>query len=146
MERYIIDEGHTVSRMSADYGYDLLMVTFDEHGYAEPGLVFFQLKASESFSRSGENYFYDLSVRDYNLWRIERLPVVLVLYDAGTRRAYWVHVQDFFAEQTRQPRKKAKTVRVLVHRRKRLNGRAIETIRAIKAPVAVRLVESPSDV
>jgi hypothetical protein len=43
VERMILHEGHTVQRWLSDYGYDLAMVTFDEQGYAEPGLVFFQL-------------------------------------------------------------------------------------------------------
>jgi hypothetical protein len=145
VERFIIDEGHTVSRMANDYGYDLLMMTFDEKGYAETGLVFFQLKASGTLSRSGEKYCYDLDIRDYNLWKNERLPVILVLYDAEQRRAYWVHVQTYFESQTRRPRKKSKTIRVLFRRQQILNHRAIRMIRAMKAPVAVRLVEEPSD-
>jgi hypothetical protein len=73
------------------------------------------------------------------------LPVILVLYDAGARRAYWVHVQGYFKDRSRRPRKNAKTVRVLIGRRQALNHKAIRTMRALKAPVAVRLVEEPSD-
>ena len=144
VERAVIDAGHVVQRVASDYGCDLTMMTFDDEGYAEPGLAFLQLKASERLPVSGENYFYDLDVRDYNLWRRERLPVILVLFDATTRRAYWVHTQRYF-ENRAQPRKKAKTVRVLIGRRQVLNRRAIGTIRALKAPVAVRLVEEPRD-
>jgi hypothetical protein len=54
VERFIIDEGHTATRMPNDYGYDLLMMTFDEKGHAEPGLVFLQLKASDSLARGGK--------------------------------------------------------------------------------------------
>ena len=32
-ERFIIDEGHTTQRLENDYGYDLLLFTFDEQGY-----------------------------------------------------------------------------------------------------------------
>src|SRR6516165_12271269 len=39
VERYIIDEGHTAQRVEKDYSYDLFLFTFDEQGYAEPGLV-----------------------------------------------------------------------------------------------------------
>ena len=87
VERFIIDEGHTAQRLTADYGYDLVMMTFDEQGYAEPGLVFFQFKASEALARSGENYAFDLDIRDYNLWKVERFPVILILFDATKRRS-----------------------------------------------------------
>ena len=43
VEGFIIDEGHTAQRVEKDYGYDLLLFTFDEQGYAEPGLVCLQL-------------------------------------------------------------------------------------------------------
>src|SRR6266478_1175045 len=35
VERFIIDEGHTAQRQESDYGYDLILSTFDEQGYAE---------------------------------------------------------------------------------------------------------------
>lgn len=145
IERFILDEGHAVTRVPSDYGYDLLMMTFDDEGYAETGLIFLQLKASEALTRSGANFAFDLDVRDYNLWRSEQLPVILVLFEAGTRRAYWVHVQRYFADGAKRPRKQAKTVRVLVERRQVFGRRAVRAIRALKTPVAVRLVE-PTDV
>lgn len=36
MERFIVDEGHTAQRVESDYGYDLVLTTFDEEGYPEP--------------------------------------------------------------------------------------------------------------
>ncbi len=32
VERFIIDEGHTVQRLAPDYGYDLIPFTYDEEG------------------------------------------------------------------------------------------------------------------
>jgi hypothetical protein len=105
VERFIIDEGHTAQRLEKDYGYDLLLFTFDEQGYVEPGLVSLQLKASESLGRSGTDYVFDLDIRDYNLWMMDRMPVVLVLFDASRRRAYWLYVQDYFrADPARRPK------------------------------------------
>jgi Domain of unknown function (DUF4365) len=145
VERFIIDEGHTVTRMANDYGYDLLMMIFDETGHAETGLIFLQLKASETLTRSGENYFYDLDIRDYNLWKSERLPVILVLSDAEKRQAFWVHVQRYFENRTHRPRKKAKTIRVLISRKQVFNHKAFQAIRALKAPVTVGLVEASDE-
>jgi hypothetical protein len=90
VERFIIDEGHTAQRLAPDYGYDLILFTFDEEGYAEPGVAFLQLKASEALTPSGAHFVFDLDIRDYNLWMAEDAPVFLVLFDATRRRAYWL--------------------------------------------------------
>src|SRR5438445_10924315 len=99
VERFIIDAGHTAQRIEKDYGYDLLLFTCDEQGYAEPGLICLQLKASESLQAVGSDYLFDVDVRDYNLWMLEEMPVVLVLFDASRRRAYWLAIQPYFSEQ-----------------------------------------------
>src|SRR5688572_27519950 len=66
VERYIIDEWHTPHRVVSDYGYDLIVVTYDANGYAEPGSILIQLKASGSLEQSGTDYVYDVDIRDYN--------------------------------------------------------------------------------
>ncbi len=43
VERFIVDAGHTAQRVEYDCGYDLLVSTFDEEGYEEPGLIYLQL-------------------------------------------------------------------------------------------------------
>jgi hypothetical protein len=132
VERFIIDAGHTVQRVEKDYGYDLLLFTFNEQGYAEPGLAFLQLKASETFEPSGNDVAFDLDVRDYHLWMMNRMPVVLVLFEASRRRAYWLHVQAYFqAHAARRPRPGARTVRVRVPTRQLLNRRAIARMRRL---------------
>jgi hypothetical protein len=109
------------------------MSTFDEDGYAEPGSVYFQLKARETLEQSGTDYVYDLDIRDYNLWVREKMPVIFVLFDASRRRAYWLHVQQFFkAEVHRQPEKGAKRVRIRIPKRQVVNSRAITKMRNIK--------------
>src|SRR6476620_11209808 len=114
-EGFILEEGYTAQRLGSDYGYDLAMFTFDEQGYVEPGLVLFQFKAAEALSVVGSDFVFDLDIRDYNLWMVEEMPVILILYDATRKRAYWLSVQKYFsADATRLPRKDAKTVRVRV--------------------------------
>src|SRR5438445_12341420 len=88
VERFIIDEGHTAQRLEKDYGYDLLLFTYDDQGYVEPGVAFLQLKASETLTKSESHYEYDLDIRDYNLGMAEDTPVFLVLFDAMRRRRY----------------------------------------------------------
>ena len=87
VERFIIEEGHTVQRLGSDYGYDLHLTTYDGQGYIEPGPAYIQLKASESLQLLGREYIYDVDIRDYNLWTIDPVPVFLVLFDASRRRA-----------------------------------------------------------
>ena len=86
VEGFILAEGHTAQRLERDYGYDLLLFTYDEQGYVEPGFLFFQVKAAEAFQAVGSDYVFDLDVRDYNLWMQEETPVILVLFDATRRR------------------------------------------------------------
>jgi hypothetical protein len=133
VERFILEEGHTAQRLGSDYGYDLMMWTFDEQGYPEPGAVYFQLKASETLDESATHYLFDLDIRDYHLWVREELPVCLVLFDATRRRAYWLAVQQYFkADLARQPKKGAKSVRIRVPKRQVVNRRAITKMRELK--------------
>lgn len=133
VERVIIDAGHTAQRLTPDYGYDLVLFTYDELGYLEPGSVYVQVKAGETLAAVGADYVFDLDIRDYNLWMLEEMPVILILFAASRRRAYWVCVQDHFAKDVaRQPKKGAKSVRVRVPQRQPVTRRAVATWRALK--------------
>jgi hypothetical protein len=133
VERFIVVEGHTAERVENDYGYDLILFTFDEEGYFEPGLIRLQLKASETLTALDKDYVFDLDIRDYNLWMIEPMPVYLILYDASRRRAFWAYIQHYFTEDlSRQPRQGAKTVRVHVPMRQALNRCAVARMRLAK--------------
>jgi hypothetical protein len=140
VERFIIDEWHTAQRLEPDYGYDLGLTTYDADGYVEPGAAYLQLKASEALKPSGENYVFDLDIRDYNLWSRELQPVFLVLFDASRRRAFWLYIQGYFREDdSRRPKKGAKAIRVRVPARQRINRRAVARMRATKQELISRL-------
>jgi hypothetical protein len=133
VERFVIDEGHTAQRLEKDYGYDLILFTYDDRGYTEPGSVFIQLKAAETLQAVGPDCVFDLDIRDYNLWTKETMPVILILFDASRRRACWLPVQRYFEEDAaRRPTKGAKTVRVRVPTRQSVNRRAIAKWRQLK--------------
>lgn len=139
VEGFILEEGHAAQRVEWDYGYDLFLATYDEQGYVEPGLVLIQLKAAETLQSVGSDYVFDLDVRDYNLWTRENMSVILILFDANRRRAYWLSVQHFFGDDSsRRPGKGAKTVRVRAPRRQVVNRRAIATIRKLKGEALER--------
>jgi Domain of unknown function (DUF4365) len=140
VERFIIDDGHTAERFEQDYGYDLIAFTYDEHGYAEEGSVYFQLKASETLSAGANGYVFDIDIRDYNHWKSEPMPVILVLFDASRRRAYWLYFQRYFAkDESRRPKPGAKTVRVYVPLRQSVTHRAIVRIRRFKQDILTQL-------
>ena len=123
----------TAQRIEKDYGYDLLCFTYDKQGYAEPDLFFVQLKAAGSLQAIGSDYVFDLDIRDYNLWIREEMPVILVLFDASRRRAYWLHIQGYFdTSAARQPKKGTKTIRIQVPMRQAVSRRAIATMRTLK--------------
>jgi Domain of unknown function (DUF4365) len=147
VERFIIDEGHTAQRMDEDYGYDLILVTYDSEGYGEPGMIYLQLKGAEHLQRSGNDYRFDIDIRDYHLWNYEVMPVLLVLFDASRRRAYWLHIQDYFTwNPARRPGKGVKSVRVRVPARQAVTRRALRKIRAIKQAIQSHLKGSIEDV
>jgi len=81
----------------------------------------------------GANYLFDVDIRDFNLWMLEQLPVILILYDASRRRAFWLCIQSYINEDAaRRPKKGAKTVRVRVPMRQAVNRRAIANLRKLK--------------
>jgi hypothetical protein len=140
VERLILDEGHSAERPRGDYGYDLVLFTYDEQGYAEEGTVYVQVKASDNLDASGEAVVFDVDVRDYHMWTAEPMPVILVLYDATRRRAYWLYVQRYFADgASRRPKRGAKTVRVRVPSRQLLNRAAVRRMRGYKQEVLEQL-------
>jgi hypothetical protein len=133
VEGFILQEGHTPYRLTPDYGFDLILFTYDGQGYLEPGSVYIQLKATETLRAIGSAYVFDLDIRDYNLWLLEEMPVILILFDASRRRAYWLWIQNYFsADVARQPKKGAKTVRVYVPRRQLVNRKAVARWRDLK--------------
>jgi hypothetical protein len=142
----MLEAGHAATRLTTDYGYDIAMATFDAEGFAEPGLVLFQLKASDNLAESAGFYTFDLDIRDYNLWRVERMPVILVLYNATRGKAYWLDVQRYFeADSSRQPRKGAKTIRVRVPHRQIFNRRAVPMMRMRKEEAILRFPRRTHD-
>jgi hypothetical protein len=133
VEGFALRAGYVVQRSFADYGYDLLMMTFDEDGYAESGQVYGQLKASGGLVFRTEGYAHDVDIRDYNLWMSEPMPVILALYDATARRAFWVHVQGYFATNlARAPKPGAQTVRIYASEKDVVNLRTIRRLRGLK--------------
>lgn len=68
------------------------------------------------------------------------MPVVLILFDASRRRAYWLYIQRYFRQDlSRLPKEGAKTVRVRVPRRQAVSRRAVAKLRDFKQAILDRL-------
>src|SRR5437763_10649397 len=76
VERLIFENSYTAIRPTADYGYDLIMETYDEAGFPEPDLVFLQLKATDHLGRfeREDSLFLQLDMRDCDRWTKTEIP------------------------------------------------------------------------
>jgi Domain of unknown function (DUF4365) len=112
VESFILAQGHTVDHPFEDYGYDMLVSTFDDHGFAESGEILIQMKAADRPRYSSKRDFisFVIDVKHYELWRREPMPVFLIVYDASQRKAYWLYVQEYLrSRKFRRPAKAART-------------------------------------
>jgi Domain of unknown function (DUF4365) len=117
IEKFFIDKGHTVDRPGEDYGYDVIVNTFDDQGYAESGEIRIQLKASDNHNYIKNKTFISFGItrKHYELWMNELMPVFLVLYDAQEKKAYWLYVQEHFAsDPSQKPKAGAQTLTLRV--------------------------------
>ncbi len=140
LERLVLRCGYTVQRVSADYGFDLWLVTYQETGEIEDHLVGLQLKASDNLGQyeltQEEVFSFPISTRDFRLWSGSLLPVFFILYDAQLDEAYWLDVQEYAA--TQQHDLSGKTIRLYIPRHHVLG---VQTIRRMRWRKQQRLQE-----
>jgi hypothetical protein len=96
VEKCVLQCGWIAQRFSPDYGLDLLMTTFNRRGEIENGDVRLQIKATDTIRlvSGGKSIAVRVEWRDMVYWLNEPLPVILVIYDAKTDRAWWIHLND----------------------------------------------------
>jgi hypothetical protein len=96
-ERFILKCGHVCLEVSRDYGYDLMVFTHDANGEPEKGHFYIQLKASENLRwiQAGAVISFRAEWRDLRHWQAELLPVILIVYEVSTDKAYWLYVQRY---------------------------------------------------
>jgi len=92
--------GHTVERVFYDYGYDLLMFTFDVNGEPEADEIRIQVKASDKLRivQGGQAFAMRVDQSDVAHWTNERVAVVLIVYDPQIEVAYWLDIKDYFRQ------------------------------------------------
>jgi hypothetical protein len=101
VERQALLCGHSAERVVHDYGYDLLLFTYNSSGELENGSILLQVKATDHLRihTRRQAISFPLESSDLRLWLGEQMPVILVIYDAQAERAYWLDVQTYFARE-----------------------------------------------
>lgn len=134
IERHIFLCGFSVDEPDSDYGIDLSMNTYNDRGEIEPGHVLFQVKATDSLKTSadGKSIPAVVQVADVKRWQDEWAPVILVMYDATTSRAWWVYVQQYLEDKNVSAddlNEEQQTVTVRLPAKNRLGRGAIKKFR-----------------
>jgi hypothetical protein len=139
VEKHILQCGWTVHRFNPDYGLDLLMNTFNLRGEIENGDVRLQIKATDSIKVVANRaaIAVRLEWRHVVYWLNERLPVILVVYDAKSDRAWWLHLNDALREQGR-PGRSGASLTVYVPQANILNAKAVRQFRKLREVALVR--------
>jgi len=142
IEKFFIDKGHTVDRPGADYGFDLVVNTFDDQGYAESGQIRIQLKASDHLDYLKERRVisFEITRKHYELWMGEIMPVFLILYDAQEKTAYWLHVQQhFLSDASRKPRSSVHIYSIQIPIANQFTEATVDYARECKAKILVQI-------
>jgi hypothetical protein len=79
-----------------------------------------------------------LDWRDVAAWCRELMPVILILYDAGDDKAYWLHVQPYFSGRPRARRRAVATTAVQLPMHQFLNEAAVRQWGAMRDAVVSR--------
>lgn len=99
VEFHTLNAGYTMFRQTYnDYGLDGHIQTFNEEGEVEMTRIQFQLKSTDhiKLSKNKNEIKFDLSKRDLELWLLTNEIVYLFLYDAQSKKTYFLNLQSYF--------------------------------------------------
>jgi hypothetical protein len=138
VQRLALESGYVAEEQTkSDYGYDLALTTFDEHGYVEDGAVYLQVKATDDIARfesHAEVLRFSIDMRDWSRWESEPMPVFFVLYDALQRQGYWLYLQAHFRAHS-PPQADAKTSSIQIPKKNIMDRSTMEIMREKKAAI-----------
>jgi hypothetical protein len=134
LEREVLKRGHQlIPATKREYGHDATMIHFcPKTGGIENGEVRFQLKATNNLDTEAEFAIcpdIKLEHLHYWYWEAQRLPFVLVLYDAMRHRGYWVDVRRYVDDELQEVDPDQKTTRIRIPWSSRINVRSIDRFR-----------------
>ena len=150
VERFILLRGHAPDEPKPDYGYDIVITTFDYKGAAdfksgevENGSVYVQLKSTDHLrlgKKDPSTISFSVERRHVVHWKDEVWPVILIVYSVAHDRAYWLHVQPHLKSQGFQmPSKDQKSITVHLSTSNVVDEAAIDTFRRYKADVISKI-------
>jgi hypothetical protein len=128
---------------NGDYGYDLVVQTFESDGSPENGSIYMQVRGSKALSFGRDSCCVArIEARHLRFWINELYPVVLVRYCRKTDRGYWLHVQAEWEKlNCPMPTSATATVSLKVPKKNRLNSRGLRKIADVKAQILGTLWE-----
>ncbi len=137
VEFFALRKGFSVQRIQNDYGIDLQLATYDAKGYIENGWISVQLKATDTIKMrsKGTAVAFTADARDLRMWQKEIYPVILIVYDAKTAKAYWTYVQRYFESGEGKLGKKAKTLVLRLRAKDRISATALARFADFKKAV-----------
>ena len=144
VERFFLENGHTVHKVDDDYGYDLVVTTYDlaNQGAVEASSIYLQLKATDAsdlFDADGVHTF-PLQMKHYNQWTKEPLPVFVILYHAPTSKAYWQYLQGHVASgNAPRPKPGAKSIGLKIPASNEFNHSTVNYARERKQAILDQL-------
>ena len=114
-----------------DLGTDLIVSTRDEERYDTGGYIGVQVKNwpslmdNLSINNGDEGWWFPDSAKHFNHWLDSSIPHLLVLFDAGSKKSYWVHITKDVVQSTGKRRK------IFIPRKNLLDEGSMATLREI---------------
>ena len=114
-----------------DLGTDLIVSMRDEERYDTGGYIGVQVKNwprlmdNLSINNDDEGWWFSDSVKHFNHWLNSSFPHLLVLFDAGSKNSYWVHITEDVVQSTGKGRK------IFVPQKNLLDEGSMATLREI---------------
>lgn len=139
--------GYVAEEPDHDYGYDLVLFTYTQSGEIENGAVYFQFKATDVIDKyimaDGQTLSFRIERQHIELWRDEPMPVILVVYDAKGKQAYWLYAQRYFKSADFFMPDDQSHVNLHIPINHTVDAAAVEVFRAFKEDVLRRIREVP---
>jgi len=126
-----------------DYGYDIVVTTFDykgdpsyRSGEVENCSIYIQLKATDTLRvlSDGDTISFPIKRQHAVYWKTETHPVYLVVYSVVDNAAYWLHMQPYL-NAAKIPPESQKEVTVHLSKSNAITLAAIDAFRKTKQEV-----------
>ena len=121
-------------RYQKDYGKDGYIQSVAENGEVEDGQIDVQVKATDFIERrkKSNNFYFDVEKKVLDRWFNKFIPMLLVLYDAQSEKAYYIEIRQYFKQKGLAVEQINKFVRLFIPEENILTPDAILQFRKFK--------------